>query len=175
MPELFQTYDEASKAQELVERGEVHRRGLWHRSSIVYLFHPDGRLYVQRRAACKDLYENKFDHSVGEHLIPGETHAQGAHRGLQEELGLTNIDLKPLGNERSLRVELPEHGIKDYEFQQAYTGTYAGKMHLDAKEVAEVKLFTIEELAVMVEQHPDLFTPWFGDDLGVFGFLPRKV
>ncbi len=173
MTELFQTYDEDARALELVERSQVHQTGLWHRSSIVYLLHPDGRMYVQRRAACKDLYANLLDHSVGEHLIPGETHVEAAHRGLREELGIIDIELEPLGNERRLSTEIPGQGITDNEFQQVFRGTYEGKMHLDPKEVAQIHLFTIEQLVITIEHEPGIFTPWFEKDLVTFGFYPK--
>jgi len=172
MTELFQTYDEAARALELVERSKVHQTGLWHRSSIVYLFHPDGRMYVQRRAACKDLYENLLDHSVGEHLIPGETHVEAAHRGLREELGISAIKLDKLGGERRLCTEIPKKGIRDNEFQQVFKGVYEGDMRLDPKEVSEIRLFTLQQLVSTIEREPEIFTPWFENDLVTFGFLP---
>ncbi len=172
MPELFQTYDERGRALELVERTKVHASGLWHRSSIVYLFHPDGRMYVQRRAAAKDLYENLLDHSVGEHLIPGETYLQGGHRGLQEELGVAGVDLLPIGGERRLRIDYPQLGIKDFEIQQAFRGVYDGTLEVDPVEVSEVRLYTLEQLVGLIEKQPGSFTPWFAGDLVEFGFLP---
>jgi len=172
MSEIFQTYDEQGHPLELVERASVHRLGLWHRSSVIYLFHTDERMYVQRRAACKDLYENLLDHSVGEHLKPGETYLEAAQRGLHEELGLEGVELQPLGTERQLRTELPEHGIRDYEFQQVFSGVYEGDMQLDPEEVAEVHLFTLAQLIQTIEQEPETFTPWFADDLKTYGFLP---
>ena len=175
MSELFQTYDECGHELDLVERAQVHKLGLWHRSSVVYLFHPDGRMYVQRRAACKDLYENLLDHSVGEHLIPGETHEQAAHRGCHEELGISALDLDPLGAERRLRNEFPGQGIRDFEIQRVFKGVYEGPMRLDPLEVAEVTLFSLEQLAARIKQAPETFTPWFANDLKVFGFLSTQV
>lgn len=172
MTEIFQTFDVNGNPAELVERSQVHRLGLWHRSSVITLFHPDGRMYVQRRAACKDLYENLLDHSVGEHLIPGETHIEAAHRGLREELGIEAIELEPVGDERRLCTEIPEHGIRDNEFQQVFKGVYEGNMHLDPKEVSEIHLFTTEQLILKIEQEPETFTPWFEGDLVTFGLLP---
>jgi len=172
MMELFQTYDVDGNALELVERSQVHRLGLWHRSSIITLFHPDGRMYVQKRAACKDLYENLFDHSVGEHLIPGESHIEAAHRGLREELGIEAVKLEPVGEQRRLCTEIPEHGIRDNEFQQHFKGVYEGDIHLDPREVSEIRLLTLEQLMSTIEREPGIFTPWFECDLVTFGFLP---
>jgi len=173
--EYFQTYDEEGKALQLVERAQVHKLGLWHRSSVVCLFNLDGRLYVQRRAANKDLYENLLDISLGEHLKPGETHLEAAHRGLHEELGITGIDLEPIGSERRVITEIPEQGIRDFELQQAFRGTYEGKMCLDPEEVSEVCLFTLTQLATLIKQEPETLTPWFAADIVEFGFLPADT
>jgi len=173
--EFFQTYDEKGNALKLVERAQVHKLGLWHRSSVVCLFNSDGLLYVQRRAATKDLYENLLDISLGEHLKPGETHLEAAHRGLQEELGITGIDIETIGSERRVITEIPEQGIKDFELQQAFRGTYEGKMCLDCEEVSEVCLFTIAQLATLIKQEPETLTPWFATDMMEFGFLSTKV
>lgn len=172
MAEFFQTYDEDGATLDLVERAQVHRLGLWHRSTIVCLFHPDGRMYVQRRAACKDLYENLLDLSLGEHLIPGESYVEAAHRGLHEELGIHGIELKTLGKERRVIMEFPQQGIRDFEFQQAYKGVYEGTMQLDPEEVSEVCLLTIKQIATLIDQEPETLTPWFANDMIAFGFLP---
>jgi len=68
-------------------------------------------------------------------------------RGLHEELGITGIDLEPIGSERRIMTALPDQGIKDFELQQAYRGAYEGEMRLDPEEVSEVHLFTIKQLA----------------------------
>ena len=42
--EQFQTFNEHGEVIGLEARDVVHRRGLWHKSSQIYLFDMDGRL-----------------------------------------------------------------------------------------------------------------------------------
>ena len=102
--ELFETYDAKGQALGLVPRSEVHRRGLWHRAVNVFLFDATGALYLQRRADTKDVAPGLWDLSAAEHLIPGETYADGALRGLAEELGVTDVTLTPFEGEFRLSV-----------------------------------------------------------------------
>lgn len=173
MTELFETFDEAGKPGGLVERSVVHAQGLWHRASHVWLFAADGRLHVQRRAAHKDLYANLWDFSVGEHLQPGESFEEGAHRGLAEELGVTDAVLEPLGDERHMRLEMPDLGIKDFEVQRSFRAQYDGAITPDPDEVAEVRLVELDVLQTWLERAPEDFTPWFITDVFELGILVR--
>ena len=91
--EHFDTFDDDGQPTGLKPRSEVHRLGLWHRSAQVFLYTPAGELVVHRRAVDKDLYAGLWDHSVGEHLHPGESYLAGALRGVQEEFGLHGLQL----------------------------------------------------------------------------------
>ena len=161
MTELFETFDEAGRPTGLAPRDRVHATGLWHRSAHVFLFDPDGALYIQQRAAGKDLFPGRWDFSVGEHLQPGETYLAAALRGLQEELGVSGIALAPLGTVRVYRFDMPTAGIADHEFQQAFQGSCAGPLDPDAAEVAAVRSIALLDLLAWITREPDAFTPWF--------------
>lgn len=165
MTELFETFDDAGRPLGLVPRDEVHARGLWHRAAHVLLFTGDGRLYVQRRADTKDICPGRWDLSVGEHLTPGESFEAGAHRGLAEELGVTDVALTPLAGVRSNRLDLPERGIRDHELQQAFRGVYDGPVTVDPTEVAAVDALSLADIEAWIAREPEAFTPWFLADL----------
>ena len=167
--ELFATFDRQGRSLGLVPRPEVHRLGLWHKSAQVFIFDHQGRLLMQRRAAEKDLYAGLWDYSVGEHLQPQESHCEGALRGLEEELGITGVMLKELGEQRWV-THSSEHHV-DREIQQAFRGEYAGELVLDAAEVAEIRYVALTELAAWLQASPEVFTPWFIDDLYEFKWL----
>lgn len=169
--ELFETYDHDGRPLGLVPRGEVHRRGLWHRASNVLLFDRTGRLYLQRRAAGKDIWPNAWDVSVGEHLQPGETFEQAAHRGLDEELSIRGVALTALGGVVRGCVDMPEFGIKDHELQQSFRGVYEGEYSIDPVEVADVRRITLHDLAVEIAATPTAFTPWLRSRLREFGLI----
>jgi isopentenyldiphosphate isomerase len=166
MTELFETFADDGRPMGLVPRDVVHARGLWHRSAHVFLFTSDGMLCIQRRAADKDVHPDRWDLSVGEHLRPGEDYADGARRGLAEELGVTGVTLHPLGEPRRSTLDMPELGIADHEMQQAFSGEYAGTLHPDPGEVAAVRQVSAATLHAWIEREPDAFTPWFIDELG---------
>ena len=171
--ELFETFTESGAPLGLAPRSVVHARGLWHRSVHVFLFDAAGRLHLQRRAADKDVCPNLWDQSAAEHLKPGETFADGAHRGLAEELGVSGVALTPLGEPFAARLENPELGIRDYELQQSFRGVWSGTLTPDPAEVAEVRTESLGSLARWLCASPEDFTPWFLRDVYRCGILPR--
>jgi isopentenyldiphosphate isomerase len=61
---------------------------LLHRVVHVVVTNARGHLLLQRRSLAKDIAPGVWDTSVGGHLLPGETVAEGARREMREELGL---------------------------------------------------------------------------------------
>jgi isopentenyldiphosphate isomerase len=161
MDELLETLDFRGKPLGLAPRSRIHGEGLWHRAANVLLFDPDGRLWIQRRAAAKDVWPGGWDLSVAEHLAPGESYREAAARGLSEELAVADVILEPLGGIVRSRLDLPEAGIRDYEYQQSFRAVHDGPPEPNPAEVAEVRLLALEALDAAFVEHPDDFTPWF--------------
>lgn len=169
--EPFEIFSEAGELLGQAPRRQVHANGYWHKSAHVFLYRPDGALYLQRRAADKDVCPDLWDQSAAEHLRPGESYHQAALRGLSEELGISGAALEPLGELFKSRLEQPALGIRDYEFQQAFQGAWDGPLHPDPAEVAEVRAVTLPALAREVREAPHAFTPWLRRDLTRCGIL----
>ena len=164
--EAFEIFTEVGKSLGLAARSRVHAEGLWHRSAQIFLFDSRGHLYLQQRAADKDICAGLWDLSVAEHLQPGETYLAGAKRGLAEELGvLADVHLNPLGEPFAARLEQLELGIRDYELQQAFRGIWDGPLHPDPAEVARTRRITLADLATWLKRSPEQFTPWFRRDV----------
>ena len=159
---MFETFDDDGRPTGLVPRDAVHRRGLWHQSAQVFLFNSAGSLLLQRRARDKDLYADLWDYSVGEHLQPGETFAEGASRGLEEELGIARVTLVPLGGVRN--VEFVGSGVFDREIQQAYVVRYDGPVTIDTIEVQASQWIERDALLAWLHRDTSAFTPWFAQD-----------
>lgn len=158
---MFETFDEQGAVLGNFSRSEVHRKGLWHRASNVFLFRSSGDLLIQRRQYDKDVCPGLWDLSAAEHLQPGETFEQGAIRGLWEELGVEGITLELLGSVTKSCLEIPESQIRDYEFQQSFRAFYDGPVSPDITEVSEISTMNLEELRRSFHDNPESYTPWF--------------
>lgn len=161
MTELLETFSKDGEAGGLADRDLVHKQGLWHRTSNVFLFRTDGRLLVQRRHESKDICPGEWDLSVAEHLQPGEDYMAGAIRGLEEELGIDGTELQPVGGVIRAKLEVAEEGIKDYEFQMCFLGVSDADVNAQSSEVTETDLVGLNELKSAMCKSPDRFTPWF--------------
>jgi isopentenyl-diphosphate delta-isomerase len=159
--EAFEVFAVDGSSLGLVPRSRVHREGFWHRAASVLLFRSDGRLVIQRRQWTKDVCPGLWDLSVAEHLKPGESYEQGAVRGLREELGVEGVALEPLGAMVRAKLDLPEHGVRDYELQQSFRGVFDGELRLDFAEVCEIDAITLLDLGSAFVVRPNDFTPWF--------------
>ena len=167
--ELFQTYQEDGTPADIVSRRDVHRLGLWHRAANVLLYRSDGRLLLQQRSQEKDVCPGLWDLSVAEHLKPGESFTQAAHRGMKEELGLSNVHLEPLTSE--IKVIYQHGGIDDREFQQTFKAESDDKVTMDPSEVSAIQEVSVEQLKQRLERSPDEFTPWIRNLLTQLGWF----
>lgn len=160
MGELLEAFDARGKSLGLAPRSRIHRMGLWHRAANVFLFDPQGRLWIQLRAEAKDVSPGRWDLSVAEHLAPGESYAEAAARGLSEELAVMSARLVPLGGiVRSCLISPREH-IRDLEYQQSFRAVHDGAPEPNRAEVADVRPVTPEELDAELARRPGDFTPW---------------
>ncbi len=100
-------------------RREIHEQGLWHLAFFCWIVTGAGNVVLQRRAAWKDAWPNRFDASAAGHVRFGENLAQAA-RELDEELGLT-IDVAALEPVMRHRQEhRHESGLIDREVHDVY-------------------------------------------------------
>lgn len=111
-------------------RGEIHRLGLRHRSVHILVFNHCGELFLQQRAASKDINPGLWDTSAAGHVDHGESYDACARRELREELGIEAPDLPaPL-------FKLPASALTGWEFVEVYRLVHAGELRLNADEIA---------------------------------------
>lgn len=173
--EPFEIFSPSGQLLGTAPRAQVHREGLWHRSTHVFLYDQQQRLLLQQRSAAKDLYASAWDYSVGEHLQPGEDYPSAALRGLQEELGVHLTILEPLGEPTASEFVADQNAAIDREFQQAFRGvlptTTTDQIHFDPTEVAAVRWLDASELTAFINQFAAQCTPWLLRDLKRFDLL----
>lgn len=131
--ELLAIYDEQLRYLGIAERGEVHKKGYWHKTFHCWVLckgdastgsssdagaGAGAHLVLQERHANKDTNAGKLDVSCAGHLSAGETISDGV-RELKEELGITVAfaDLQPLG---TIREAFQVGALRDFEVAHVY-------------------------------------------------------
>lgn len=115
---------------------------LVHRAVHAAVFHPDGRILLQKRAKTKQVQPGKWDISVGGHLIAGEDWSGALLRETEEELGVK----VPFSSFR-FRFEIKEWNSFESENIQVYSLECGGPFHFQTEEIEEVRFFDLRELA----------------------------
>ncbi len=122
--------DEDGRLLQTLSRREMRRRNLLHRSTATFVFHPDGRLFIQQRTRTKDVYAGLYDVCVGGTVVSGETWEQNACREIAEELGIRGVAVRALFT----------HRFQDAHVNNAigvFACVYDGPITLQQEEVAE--------------------------------------
>ena len=109
--ERFDLYDaDRVKTGRTMARGEPVPEGFYRLVVHVCVFHPDGRMLIQRRQPFKESWSGLWDVSVGGSAVSGDTSRSAAERETREELGLS-LDLS--GAIPALTVTW-DHGFDDF-------------------------------------------------------------
>lgn len=92
--------DVVSKADKVLRqatRVEAMQQGLRYRFIQILVFTPDNQLWVQWRSRHKIVCPRQFGASVGGVVEAGQTYLEAALRELEEELGITGVELQEIG------------------------------------------------------------------------------
>ncbi|NBD37266.1 MAG: NUDIX domain-containing protein [Verrucomicrobia bacterium] len=154
LSELLDVVDAADRVIGTAPRGEVHRRGLFHRAVHILIKRADGDLFLQKRSAAKDTHPLKWDSSASGHLDAGESYPAAAVRELEEELGL--VGARPAFLDR-----IEASPATDNEFVEVYGLHHEGPFRLHPGEISGGRWVAPEELSAWIERDPDAFAPGF--------------
>lgn len=94
--EILDVVNDANAVIGSATRESVHREGLQHRSAHIFLFNPQGRMYIQKRSRTKSEHPLFFDSSAAGHVLRGEDYRRCAERELEEEIGITEAEIFPV-------------------------------------------------------------------------------
>jgi 8-oxo-dGTP pyrophosphatase MutT (NUDIX family) len=153
-------------------RSEVHRLGLWHRSSHLWLFDGRGRVLLQQRHPGKETDPGRWDIAVAGHLSAGQTPLEAMVREAREELGLA-LDpaaLTPLG---TLAKQDVSPGFIDREWQHLFVGLWdgdLGSLVLQADEVVAVRWMAVAEFRKAVEAGDPAYVDRRADSAAAFAW-----
>lgn len=89
MAEMIDVLNENGvKTGEAITRAEIHKKGLWHRATIVCIVNSDNEILLQRRSESREKHSGLWDLSVASHVQAGGDSVSTAVREINEEIGV---------------------------------------------------------------------------------------
>lgn len=88
--------DENDNVLGQMDKAEAHRTGVLHRIAITYVENPAGQILVQIRS------NGRLDHSAAGHVDVGESYLDAAKRELEEEIGISGVELTYVGHGKTI-------------------------------------------------------------------------
>ncbi len=151
--------DAANRPQGTAEKLRAHTEGWLHRAFSVFVFDPQGRLLLQKRAPGKYHTGGLWSNTCCSHPPPGADPAAAAQDRLREEMGFscavtpafTKTYRAPVGN-----------GLTEHELDHVFVATIDEvAVHANPDEVADWRWVAPAALRAHVASHPGHYTPWF--------------
>ncbi len=162
MEEYIDVLDENGiSTGEIATRGEVHKKGLWHRSIIVAIVNERNQVLLQQRSANKEKNANMWDISVAGHLTAGQDSLSAAAREINEEVCVmlgykTEIKdfrfMYSFRKEQIIREDFIERQFYDLFILREF-GLDDRTIYFQKEELQAVKFVDFEELKSMEERH----------------------
>lgn len=147
-------------------RDNCHKNGYLHKAVYVLIFDSNNNILLGKRSETKKLWPNKWDISVGGHVLTGETSKETIIRECNEELGVTlnKEDLSYMSANLSSNVS---NGIINNHFNECYVvhkDMEISSLKLQLEEVSEAKWWSKEEFLKTINDNPEMFAektgPW---------------
>ncbi len=139
---------------------ETHQRGLKHPAVSVMIMSGD-KILIQQRDLGKYHTPGLWANACCTHPFWGEDPHDCAVRRLDEELGITGLELRHRANleyRANVGNDLIEHEVVDLFV--AWTDQSLS-VTPNPEEVMDWRWISLHELMGEIEQTPDTFTPWF--------------
>lgn len=141
MEEIFDIYTRDGEYLGTKPKSFCHSEnpGVYHKPVWIWIINDEGKILVQKRAACKKNNPNKWDMPSAGHVLAGETSVEGAIRETYEELGVKTTE-----SDYKFMFEY----INDSAFELAQVYLMKKNINifkLQESEVSEVKWLNYEE------------------------------
>ncbi|MBD8683291.1 NUDIX hydrolase [Pseudomonas sp. CFBP 13719] len=130
--------DESDQVLGTLPRLELRERGLIGRGTYILLFNSQGELCVHRRTLSKAIYPGYWDVAAGGMVQGNETYAESAARELEEELGVSGVELTA-----------HEHFLFDQPGNRVWCAVFSavwdGDLQLQPEEVLEARFVPVQQ------------------------------
>ncbi|WP_065260253.1 NUDIX hydrolase [Pseudomonas bananamidigenes] len=128
-------------------RSDLRARGLIGRGTYIMLFNSAGELCVHRRTLSKAIYPGYWDVAAGGMVQADETYAESAARELEEELGVSGVELTAHDH---FFFEDPGNRL----WCSAFSAVWDGPLILQPEEVLEARFIPVDQVMLEIEQKP---------------------
>jgi isopentenyl-diphosphate delta-isomerase len=156
--EIITLVDDGDRVVGGGEKMRVHRENLLHRAFSIFVFTPEGKLILQKRADGKYHCGGLWTNTCCGHPRYGEDIASAAKRRLFEEMGFSC----PLEALSSFRYQTAfDNGLFENEIDHVFCGTYGGGVTPNVLEVGAVGYEPLDAVLSDVGNFPERFTYWF--------------
>ena len=130
-----------------------------HLAFSVYLFGPDGRFLVTRRALGKRTWGGVWTNSCCGHPGPGEDVEQAARRRVAQELSLAPTSMRLVLPDFSYRAVSPE-GVVEHEVCPVFVAEVDADPEPDPDEVAQWRWVDWADFHSLAMRQPWALSPW---------------
>ncbi|WP_409315701.1 NUDIX hydrolase [Pseudomonas sp. KCJK9016] len=128
-------------------RADLRARGLIGRGTYIMLFNSAGELCVHRRTLSKAIYPGYWDVAAGGMVQADETYAESAARELEEELGVSGVELTAHDH---FFFEDPGNRL----WCSAFSAVWDGPLILQPEEVLEARFIPVDQVMLEIERKP---------------------
>ncbi len=144
--EVLDIVDDQDRVIGSATRGDIHQRGLTHRSIHVLVFDGAGSVLLQKRSLQKDECGGMWDTSCAGHVESGQSYVETAPRELQEELGISVV--APL----EALFKMSPNKDNGHEFAMVFSMIGQGPFVAAEDEIDELRWFTFEQVDQWIEK-----------------------
>ncbi|PIE64669.1 MAG: NUDIX hydrolase [Desulfobacterales bacterium] len=148
--EIIAIVDESNRVIGEAPRHIMRRDNLIHRAAYILVFNEREELFVQKRSLSKDIYPGLWDVAAGGVVLSGESYLESAVREIQEELGVTNPQLRHHFN---YFFNKPDNRV----WGAVFTCCHSGPFVLQKEEIDDGRFLPLTALDELNKKEP--FTP----------------
>ena len=141
--EMIKIVDKDNNVIGKATRKQMRSMNLFHRNAHIFLYNLHHSFYIQKRSALKDYCPGWFSLAVGGVIEYDEDEMSGALRELKEEMG---VEMKNIKFHGILPFESRIGDDNNRGFSYIYSGQYDGPIVKQDEEVAEVLLWSADEI-----------------------------
>jgi len=147
--------------------------GILHRAFSIFVFNNKMELLLQKRADCKQLWPGFWSNSCCSHPTLNETTLQASIRRLQEELGISVVQISQL-YQFTYQASYLDKGSEN-ELCSVLICRSDEDLKLNKDEVSATSWNSLTNIVSAMNSFPELFTPWFKLEVKelVLNYLPQ--